>query len=80
MRDSSMDSTVSPVEETTTIDSTHPMSKEFKKMLMPLSGNRLDPWGVTPEEFKPSMVLGMMNLDSMACYLELRVPCPECGV
>ena len=78
LRDSSMDSTIKPVEETTTLPVDHPMSREFKKMLMPLSGNRLDPWGVSPEEFNPSMVLGMMHLDSMACYLELRVPCPNC--
>ncbi len=78
MRDSSMDSTISPVEETTSLSGDHPMAKEFKKMLMPLSGSRLDPWGVSPEDFKPSMVLGMMHLNSMACYLELGLTCPGC--
>ena len=79
MRDSSMDSTIKPIKETTTLDATHPMAKEFKKMLTPLSGNQLDPWGVSPEEFKPSMVLGMIRLDSMACYPEIGLTCPGCG-
>ena len=78
MRDSSMDSTISPVEETTSLSWDHPIAKEFKKMLIPLSGNRLDPWGVSPEDFKPCMVLGMMHLDSMACYIELGLTCPGC--
>lgn len=79
MRDSSMDATVSPVEETTTLANDHPMAKEFKKMLYTLSGNRLDPWGMSPQDFKPGMLLGMMHLDSMACYLELGLTCPGCG-
>lgn len=73
-----MDSTIKPVEETTTLDSSHPMAKEFKGMLMPPSGNQLDPWGVSPEDFKPGMVLGMIRLDAMTCYLELKTKCPKC--
>lgn len=79
MRETHMDATTSPVEETTTLPVDHPMSREFKKMLIPLSGNPLGPWGVSPEEFKPGMVLGMIRLDSMACYIELRLRCPGCG-
>ena len=79
LRESHMDSTIRPIEETTTLPKEHPMAKEFNKMLVPLSENRLDPWGMSPPEFNPSMVLGMMSLDSMACYLELRLPCPGCG-
>lgn len=79
IRDSSMDSYAVKTPEATTLDSDHPMAREFKKMLNPFSGNRLDPWGMSPKELGPCTVHGMMQLDSLACYLELGCVCPGCG-
>lgn len=79
IRDSSMDSYDVKVPEATTLPAESPMAKEFKKMLNTLSGNRLDPWGMSPQELGPCTVNGMMQLDSLACYLELGCVCPGCG-
>lgn len=79
-RESHLDHTTTPMNETTTFDADHPMSKEFKKMLLAYSGDVRGSWGMSPTDFKPSfLVIGAMQLNSMASYFDLRLTCPGCG-
>lgn len=79
IRDSSKDGYAGDVPESTTLSKDHPMAKDFKEMLHNLPGHVLGSWGMSPQEFGPCTIHGMVKLDSLASYYELGVACPGCG-
>lgn len=79
IRDSSMDAYDVKVPDAITLPSEHPMAREFKDMLDRLPGHEHMTWGMFPHELGACTVHGMMQLDSLASFSELRMACPACA-
>lgn len=73
IRDSSMDSFDVKVPEETNLPAENPIATILRGLINPLPGHEGGYWGMSPEEFGPCTVHGMLKLDSLAYTTELRI-------